>query len=680
MHLFKLNFNKNKMQSQTEINSKMKHNKSNITASTKTTIPKKFSKLVPQSKTLIFLTILFIFHYALSYRKKNGDQKIPYSRFLEGQQERPKNDLKKGTEFTRNFFKNSLINLVKTTKGYSPVSKIIDIKLYLTCFFLLIEQIFSGEGERYFNRIDFEFNAYRGSHHLGGPITAFKIDIELPYLRPYKYLIQEKEQKNGQKAHKTYIYTDYLVKFKFQSIDIKGCKLNVIDYGNSFYSTQLAHHGHYYFKQIADSMFSNLNRKKWKTDIMPLEKDQYHDFGETNPSDDDLNELNKNSFKFYLPEKYKKEVYFVLKCDHNKLRQDFLEYYKDAKTSDKVYLQGLFKLNLEVEKVSIRDSNIIKFLKFSDTILSKKKDESRYSDSAVQSALKVKLYQERTAFKVKKLASFDAYVTGKRNDVTFRNIVNENLKLKELLGMGTVNFITQDQKTNIQFMLKDSSDNQFLNNDAEARKKVMRIDGYKIITQNYGNIKDFLQVTMTSNEIHFFKKRYLRINGQRIIVEFDHKIANSSFGLKQKRFKFTHTHKIIDRVKITCLKNLNDDNESNKEDRKATLTYEIEPNLIYNFVFYPKCTEEQQTDQVELERQTRIRIVSGYDLGSLKLPSTNLSFVPGENQVKGLDKLKIIETAWEKGIHLTSDNQKKKNGVSLFNENYICKYNFVNHS
>jgi hypothetical protein len=54
--------------------------------------------------------------------------------------------------------------------------------------------------------------------------------------------------------------------------------------------------------------------------------------------------------------------------------------------------------------------------------------------------------------------------------------------------------------------------------------------GYKIVSKDYGEVKDFVVVNMTSEHILFFKKRYLRSSDVRLIVEFDHAMAGSSFG------------------------------------------------------------------------------------------------------------------------------------------------------
>ena len=70
-----------------------------------------------------------------------------------------------------------------------------------------------------------------------------------------------------------------------------------MDYKNEFFSTDIAHHGHFYFKQMKYTDFEHLGKENWKFEIMNLEKNQYHNFGATEPTDDDLNDLNEPSFK-----------------------------------------------------------------------------------------------------------------------------------------------------------------------------------------------------------------------------------------------------------------------------------------------------------------------------------------------------------------------------------------------
>ena len=168
--------------------------------------------------------------------------------------------------------------------------------------------------------------------------------------------------------------------------------------------------------------------------------------------------------------------------------------------------------------------------------------------------------------------------------------------------------MTQSVEPRIKFTLSDSSINPTLDNQHESdaisnfnavAEEVKDVLGYRIVSKSYGLVRDFLLVSMVSSDVQFFKKRYLRVSNPSVVVEFDHSQANASFGPRQKRFKFLKSKNLIDRVKIACLEppltletaRNGGKVETSKPEAEVTLTYEVEPNMVYNFVFKATCSE-----------------------------------------------------------------------------------------
>jgi hypothetical protein len=76
------------------------------------------------------------------------------------------------------------------------------------------------------------------------------------------------------------------------------------------------------------------------------------------------------------------------------------------------------------------------------------------------------------------------------------------------------------------------------------------------------------------------------------------------------------------------------------ENRQVALTYEVEPNLIYNFYFTAGCSYQNVSLNTNAFKDTKVKIVSGYDFSQVNITSG----------IKGL-----VDQDWSKGVYLASD-------------------------
>jgi len=107
---------------------------------------------------------------------------------------------------------------------------------------------------------------------------------------------------------------------------------------------------------------------------------------------------------------------------------------------------------------------------------------------------------------------------------------------------------------------------------------------------DFGEVEDYLDVNLESPNMMFLVKRYARSSRDDVVLQLAEEKSHSAI---HNKILFRENDDFLDRVSFYCYKKITaEDSSSSAKDRilqnmnvKATLTYELFPNLIYNISF-----------------------------------------------------------------------------------------------